>query len=187
MRKLFSLIVLLGISMCFAAQAQTNLYFLNRSKHKIIEVKVGHQLSIKYKGYLGQNEFAKQTVTEINDSMITLGVDPSTLGFAGKMLENNPKFIYRKIYIKDITSFRRMTVARQLLKAGLLVANIAGTYVLLTNLYNANNYSVFETFLISFGVGVGTSVIINSCFPENPKYLLENGWEVTTGLEKPKL
>ncbi len=187
MHKLFIVFCILSLSICFVAQAQTNLYFISKTKHKIIEVKPGQQLSIKYKGYLGQSEFVKQTVTEINDSMITLGVDPTALGSIGKMLEKNPKYVYRKIYIKDITAFRRMTTSRQLLKSGLLIVNVVGSYILLTNLYTKNKLSSSQTFFISFGIGLGTSIIINALFPENPKYQLENGWEVITGSQKPKL
>jgi hypothetical protein len=169
------------------ALAQPNLYFINRAKNKIIEVKPSQQLSIKYKGYLGQPEFVKQTVTDINDSMITLGVDPQLLGGLGKALENNPKFVYRKVRIADILTFRRMTKGRQILKVGLQLANIVASYFLLANLYSNTGLSPASTFAISLGVGISTNIIINTALPENPKYRLEDGWEVTTGNVMPKL
>ena len=187
MSKLRYVFLLSGMLLFLGSGAQPNLYFINRAKHKIIEVSIGQQLSIKYKGYLGQTEFVKQTVTDINDSFVTLGVDPEMLGKGFQaMMSNNPKFIYRKVMIKDILAFRRITAGRQLLKVGLMMGNVAGSYYLLYNLYKKNDFSVGVTFLISFGVSVGTAVVINALLPENPKYQLNEGWEVITGFTRPK-
>ena len=105
------------------SQAQTNLYFTNRAKNKIIEVHAGQQLSLKYNGYLGQPEFVKQTVTEITDSFIVLGINPEIFGSGFKnAVANNPKFVYKKVLLKDVISFRRITSGRQLLKTTLITA-----------------------------------------------------------------
>ena len=181
---------LLFLVLIFGAvlQAQTNIYFINRAKNKVVEVKVGQILSLKYKGYLGQPEFVKETVTEITDSFVVLGVNPEILG-AGfqKILSSNPKFIYKKVMLNDIVSFRRITAGRQLLRTSLMVANIIGIGYLLTDLYHYNTFTVPETLGISLGVGIVSSLAINIFFPENPKYFLNNGWIITTGFEKPKL
>ncbi len=188
MNNLRLFLLMLFIALYCASQAQTNLYFINRSKHKIIEVKTGQQLSLKYKGYLGQPEFAKQTVTEITDSFIYLGVDPELLGdLFKKSISNNPKFIYKKVLLKDIIAFRRMTVGRQFFKSSMMIATIFGTGYLLTDLYQKNKFTTLETLGISFGVGIGTSLLINLVLPENPKCFLSDGWEVTTGTSMPKL
>jgi hypothetical protein len=185
MRKsiIFCFLFLFGLGVF----AQANLYFVNRTKHKVIEVKLGHQLSLKYKGYMGQTEFAKQSLTDLNDSMITLGVNPEDLGILKNMASNNPKFIYRKILIKDILAFRRITTGRLMLKTTLTIANIVGTYFLLTELYQNNKFSNVQTFFISLGVGISTSIIINAALPENPKFNMQDGWEVMVAKEKPKL
>ncbi len=188
MSKRHYIFLLLSILFFLESRAQTNLYFINRAKHKIIEVRVGQQLSIKYKGYLGQTEFVKQSVTDVNDSSVTLGIDPEMFGKGFKtMMSNNPKYVYRKVMIKDIMAFRRMTAGRQLLKSGLMAGNIIGSYYLLYDLYRDNHFSIGVNFLISLGVGIGTSVIINAILPENPKYHLDDGWEVSTGFTSPKL
>jgi len=186
MNSRFWIFLLLSI-FSTAINAQPNLYFINRSKHKVIEVIPGHQLSVKYNGYLGQPEFFKQTLSDITDSSITLGIDPEMFGASKKLLANNPRFMCRRIMLRDIVAFRRITLGRQLLKSTLMTANIVGTYFLLTDLYRNNRFSNLQTFLISLGVGIGTSYIINIAFPENPKYRLEDGWEIVTGYEKPKL
>ena len=170
------------------SQAQTNIYFINTIKHKTIEVKVGQILSLKYNGYLGQPEFVKQTITEITDSFVVLGVNPEIFGPSfQKAMSNNPKFIYKKVLLKDIISFRRITAGRQILKNTLLLANIIGISYLLTDLYHKNNFTPFESFGITLGVGIGSSVLINSIFPENPKYSLGNDWILITGSKNPKL
>jgi hypothetical protein len=167
--------------------AQRNLYFINRARHKVVEVQVGQQLSLKYKGYLNQPEFCRQTVTDITDSTITLGVDPALLGKGyQQMTANNPKFVYRKILIRDIIAFRRISVERALLKNALLVGNLIGSYYLLSDLYHNSHFSTPQTFLISFGTGILSVIVINLLLPENPKYQVENGWEVSTGFIKPK-
>ncbi|MFI5222333.1 MAG: hypothetical protein ACHQK8_08410 [Bacteroidia bacterium] len=176
------------LSFCSDSFAQPNLYFINRAKHRIIEVKPGQMLSVKYKGYLGQMEFAKESVTDINDSMITLGINPEIFSPGiEKMLTNSPKFIHRKIYIKDIVAFRRITLARSLMKTTLVGANIFGSYYLLFNYYKKNNFTTSETFFISLGVGIASTILINLIFPEKPKHRMENGWEAATGYSKPKL
>lgn len=186
--KLRTLFLFCGLLFFCVSQAQTNLYFINKAKNKIIEVQTGQQLSLKYNGYLGQPEFVKQTVTEITDSFVVLGVNPEILGTTyKKVLSNNPKFIYKKVMLKDIIAFRRITVSRQLLKTTLMVANIFGTGFLLTDLYKRSSFSTLETYGISIGIAIGTSIIINLALPENPKYYLNNGWEITTGYIKPKL
>ncbi len=169
-------------------QAQPNLYFINKVKNKVIEVKIGQQLSLKYSGYLGQPEFSKQTVTDISDSFVVLGFDPEALGktFA-KSMSNNPKFVHKKIMLKDILAFRRMTSGRQLLKSTLLLGNIFASSYLLSNLYNDNSITNFQRYFISLGVGFGASILISAIMPENPKYHLNDGWEVRVAYEKPKL
>lgn len=182
------ILLLLPLLFCWQfLAAQPDLYLINRAKHKVIRIKPGQQLSLRYKGYLGQQEFVKQTVTDINDSMVMLGIDPELLtpGFQ-KMVANNPKYVHRKVMLRDITGIRRLTFGRQLLKSGLVVTNIVGTYILLTNLYRNNNFTIGQTFFISLGVGIGTSIIINALLPENPKYNISDGWELVTGYEKPK-
>jgi len=187
MKWRYSVFVLCLILFCHS-QAQTNLYFINKTKNKIIEVQPGEQLSLKYAGYLGQPEFVKQTVTEITDSFVVLGVNPEIFGSTyQKALSDNPKFIYKKVMLKDIISFRRLTISRQLLKSSLMIANIFAAGYLLTDLYKKNNLSTIETLGISLSVGIITSVIINSVLPENPKYDLKNGWIVRAGNVKPKL
>lgn len=165
--------------------AQPNLYFVNRAKHKIIEVKTGQQLSLKYKGYMGQPEFVKQTVTEINDSMITLGIDPAAFGFLQNKMENTPKYIYRNIMLRDILKFRRMTNGRVFLKTGFMLASIVGSYFLLTDLYQNSSFTTGQTFLISIGTGLASTILINALLPENPKYKTEDGWEIVTGNTMP--
>lgn len=168
--------------------AQQNIYFINKAKNKIIEVRLGHQLSLKYNGYLGQSEFVKQTVTDISDSFVVLGINPEILGKTfEKAVSNSPKYIYKKILLKDIISFRRMTSGRELLKSTLMLANIFSTVYILTDLYKKNNFTSLETIGISMGVGIVSSTIINIAFPENPKYEIEDGWTVTTGFRKPNL
>jgi hypothetical protein len=168
--------------------AQQNIYFINKAKNKIVEVKLGQQLSLKYNGYLGQPEFVKQTVSEINDSFVVLGINPDILGKTfEKAVSKNPKYIFKKVLLKDIVSFRKISAGRQLLKSGLLLSSLFGSSYLLADLYSNSSLTHLETFWISFGIAVVSNGIINLAFPENPKYDIGNCWIITTGYSKPNL
>jgi len=188
MRNIFFLSLFFTFFIFENAFAQPNIYFINRQKHKIITVSPGQQLSLKYKGYMNQSEFAKHTVTDVSDSFITLGIDPQMFGNGlGKMLSNSPSYVYRKVRITDILSFRKISNSRLLVKNTLLIGNIVGSYFVLSNLYKQNNFTVGQSFLISLGTGIFSAILINSILPENPKYKMEDGWEIRTGYVKPAL
>ena len=166
------------------ASAQKSLYFFNSQKNKLIEVHEGHYLSLQYTGYLGQTEFVKNVVTAITDSTITLGVEMEKFGFLGT---SNSRLVppHKIIRIKDITAFRKMTVARQLVKSACTIGAVLGSYFLLYDLYNSPSVSRGGAFFISIGVGVGSSLLFNALFPENVKYRLPDGWQVVVAENKP--
>lgn len=154
--------------------AQKKLVFINSTSQKVIELKVGHRAALLYAGYRGQVEFARETVTDITDSTITLGIDMNErLGKPGK----HNRFTYKTISIKDIKGFRRMTLGRQVAKTTLAAAGVVGSFYLLKNVYSSD-ISNFSAFAISVGVGVGLYGINNLIFPENIKYYMQDGWTV---------
>jgi hypothetical protein len=157
--------------------AQQKLVFTHAATQKTIELKVGHRAAILYTGYLGQVEFARETVTDITDSTITLGVDITKILPNSKPGKNN-KLTYKTILIKDIKGFRRMTVGRQAAKSALSIAGIVGSFYLLQGVYSSD-ISNFNAFAISLGVGLGLYGINNLIFPENIKYYMQEGWTVS--------
>ncbi len=151
--------------------------FTHLATQHTIEMKVGHRAAILYTGYRGQLEFSRETVTDITDSTITLGVDVSRIFSNSKPGKNN-QFTYKTISIRDIKGFRRMTLGRQMAKLSFNVAGVVGSFYFLKGVYSSD-MSNFSTFAISLGVGLGLYGINNLLFPENIKYYMDEGWTVT--------
>jgi hypothetical protein len=160
------------------AFAQKMLLFTNTAKNKVIVVKEGQFLSLRYKGYMGQTDFTKQIVTEITDSTITLGTDPEI--FDAKWLKENEGLIknYRIVRISDITAFRRMTLGRHLLKTMVTIGVFVGSYFLLYDVYRNPEVNAAEGFAISLGVAVGAKLLLDLALPEKPNHKLTEGWSV---------
>lgn len=169
-------LLLLANMLMLSAFAQKMLVFRQASTQRVIELKIGHRAAILYSGYLGQLEFARETVTDITDSTITIGVDITKIFPSSKPGKNN-RLVYKVIAIKDIKGFRRMTLGRQLAKSAFNIAGIVGSFYLLQDVYSSD-ISNFNAFAISLGVGLGLYGINNLIFPENIKYYIEEGWTV---------
>jgi len=151
-----------------AAFAQEQSIFIQQQKGKVIQAKLGDQLSIKYRGYLGQTETFKQTLTEINDSSFTLGYS-----FLGPEITT-----YKEIKYADIISFRRIGLGRVILKTTLSLGTAFGVIWFLDRTYKNNDYSLGGRIGISVGVGVGMNLLINALLPEKPKYNVKDGWQI---------
>lgn len=174
-KKLFFLICFSGI---VNAWAQKSLLFYQQKSAKTIELKVGHRAAILYKGYTGQTEFFCETVTEISDSTIELGINlqnkyPSIALRPGKM----NRITHKTIRIIDIIGFRRMTIGRQVAKLTLTTAGIIGSFYILPKIYSTG-LSPTAAFFASLGYGIGILWLNNILFPENIKYYFEDGWSV---------
>ncbi len=175
-----SLILLSFLWISVSVYGQTSLLFFNAQQGKIKRTNFGDQLSIQYKGYLGQPENFKHTLSEITDSSVILGYyfPENTFGSSGKM--RSLGLVHKEILLRDITAFRRMSPARGLLKSTLSLCTAIGTIFLLNNLYQNNQYSTSARIGISLGVGLGTNFLVSLCMPENPKYKMIDGWKVET-------
>ncbi len=160
------------------SSAQKSLLFFNTQANKTIQVKVGHRASILYKGYLGQLEFAKETVTDITDSTIVLGINlAETMPRLAPKPGKSTRLTYKVIRINDIVGFRRMTLGRQFVRLTLTAAGLVGTFVVF-NQAKIQGFTSFNASLITFGAGLGFLWINNLILPENIKYYMESGWQV---------
>lgn len=163
-------IIVFGFLVCWIATsyAQEQILFVNQAKGKVFQAKLGDQLSIKYRGYLGQTETFKQTLTEINDSSFVLGY-----AFLGSALIPNKEIKYT-----DIIAFRRIGLGRVILKTTLSLGTAVGVILLLDRTYKSNDFSLAGKFGISFGVGLGVNLLLNGLLPDNPKYQTKEGWQI---------
>jgi hypothetical protein len=174
MHKPVVLFLLLFCSLiCFG---QKSLLFYNTKTLRTIELKVGHKATLLYKGYLNQTEVICHTVTDITDSTIVIGSDLSII-LPEKRPGQKLGQVQKVIRISDITGFRRMTIGRQLAKAGVGVAGAVGSFYLLQYIYQSD-ISRGNAFLISLGTGFSLIGLNRILFPENIKYYFEDGWQV---------
>ena len=176
-RCLKGIMILLIIVIPLASIGQNVLVFTNSKLNKVIEVKAGQFLSVRYNGYLGQPEFFKNVVTEITDSTILLGIQPELIS---PVLKNrNIPGSGKVIRITDISAFRRMRIGRQLLKSMSILGLAVGDYFLLSHLFRNVKISSGSAFLISLGAGIGGKIFIDLLYPESPKFNMSEGWQVS--------
>ena len=159
-------------------KAQSQLIFINTSINKIIKVQNGDQLSLQYKGYLGQTEYFKHNVGHITDSSVILGYYFPEYGAFQNKMTNNAKWVQKEILLKDITMFRRIGPGRQLLKSTLEFGTALSALFLLNNLYINNTFSNLQKFGITLSAGLIPRIIIGVIMPEKPKYVISDGWRV---------
>jgi hypothetical protein len=160
----------------FIAGAQ-DLVFKN-TNGKTIHLKNGDQLSIFYKGYLGQKQYSNNDFLYKTDSSIVVGVaaKPINNKVADYLLMKGQ--LQKEILFKDIIAFRRISVGRKILKSTLNIAAITGFALLLSESYAKGNMTYGESFLYSLAGGISISLLINLALPENPKYNMEDGWQI---------
>jgi hypothetical protein len=174
MRNLFLAIILF---LSVPVMAQKSLLFYHTGKNKTIEIKQGIRVSLLYKGYMGQVEFSKEIIREITDSTITLGLDYTEM-LPGLRPGRMNLFTHKVIRTEDILGFRKMGVGRQLAKTGVALGGAVGSFYLLRSVFNSNNISTANSFLLSLGIGTGLYAMNELLFPENIKYYMEDGWKV---------
>ena len=164
-----NLILLLFFS--YAATAQ-QLVFSNNQLNKNITLLPGARLMVAYKGYNGQVEYASNVIAEITDSSVVLGV-PYML----KRKHYNVKANNRKeILIKDIIAFRKRSFGAEVTHNLLRTATFLGMAILLSDLFQQNNISRPNAFLISFGTGYSANILLALAFPDKTKYKMDQGW-----------
>jgi hypothetical protein len=177
--KKIMLLLLLSISILANLYSQKTLVFLNTKTNKIIEVEEGQTLSINFKGYNNQIFHFKNTVTTINDSIVVLGEITDELPTWAQKLNKKYEPNYRIVNIKDIVSFRKISIGKSLGKSLINTGVLIGTFIFSVDLVKYNNLSVWQTILLSFGIGAGTSVINSFVLPENPNNKVEGTWVVS--------
>lgn len=159
--------------------AQKKLVFKNTKTLKTVELRVGNRASFSYNGYMQQPEFLKETISDITDSTVVLGMSyfqslPQSITKPGKY----PALVYKVIRIEDITGFRKMGVGRMIAKSAVSIGGIFASYYLLKDIYSSN-ISTGSSILLSMGVGLGLYGVTELLFPENVKYYMADGWQVS--------
>jgi len=174
MKSLVCLLFFLFIGIFAFAQ---ELVFKN-SNGKSIHLKKGDQFSVFYKGYLGQKQYSNTDFLYHTDSSIIVGVGAKLINpkVADYLLMKGQ--LQKEILFKDIIAFRRISAGRKLLKSTLNIVAITSYAFALSEMSVKENLNYGQTLLYSIAGGIGISFIINLALPENPKYKMEDGWQV---------
>ena len=157
--------------------------FSNHKSNKIIVVKPGCKVSLGYYGYNGMQEFTSNTVTDITDSTITLGLDLS-FWFPNKK-PNTSTNNYKIIRLSDITHFRKRSMGGELLKNAMQIGAAVGSIYLLSDLYRNSSISRSNAILVSIGVGLVLNLTVKIMFPENAKHRIQDGWIINIKPNEP--
>jgi hypothetical protein len=118
-------------------------------------------------------------VSLINDSTILLGNISEEQPAWSQKLSRKFEPNYRIIAIKDIVTFRRITIGRSLGKSLLTTSVMLGTFFGTIDLFRNNQLGTWQTALLSLGIGISTSVVNAIILPENPKYKVKEGWVIS--------
>lgn len=174
----YKLYILAWMWVCWIPiQAQT-IVFINPNEGKIIHAKEGDMLSIRYKGYLGQTEYFKNTLTLIGDSSFILGIPFGSDENMGSKLQQQLQ--YKEIKYSDVIAFRRSGMGRTFLKSTLSIGAIVGSFYVLNGLYTRNQVSDLGKIGLSLGVGLSFNLLINVAFPDKPNHKMKDGWQIKT-------
>jgi hypothetical protein len=157
--------------------------FSNHKSNKIIVVKPGCKVALGYYGYNGMQEFTSNTVTDITDSTITLGLDLS-FWFPNKK-PNTSTNNYKIIRLSDITHFRKRSMGGELLKNAMQIGAAVGSIYLLSDLYRNSSISRSNAILVSIGVGLVLNLTVKIMFPENAKHRIQDGWIINIKPNEP--
>ncbi|MCW3806092.1 hypothetical protein [Plebeiibacterium marinum] len=156
--------ILMG-SLGLKAQKQI-LVFLNDKDKKATQIPLGGMLMLEYNGYLNQKELSMNYMMSLSDSSVVL----SKYRLFGTPTEQ------RKIMLKDITGFRKVSVGSQFLKFALTTAATLGSYYAFSD---KNNLNSTERLLYSTGVGLATHFGIKLAFPSKRiKHKITNDWRI---------
>jgi hypothetical protein len=164
MSKKIYLIILAQCCISSLIYAQQKLVFSFPTTGQTVEFTEGNKISILYKGYLGQVEYASDIIRDLNDTTLTLMMRTGL----GK-----PKM--RIIRIADIIAFRRISLGRQLAKLGVSIAGIASSYYLVRYIYRSSLHPAAQ-FGLSLSSGIAVFSLNNHILPDFPNCFLEDGW-----------
>ncbi|MFN4083937.1 MAG: hypothetical protein ACK4K9_09920 [Bacteroidia bacterium] len=161
------------------AISQNTLIIENLNTGKKFKAIPGSTISVYYSGYQNQIEYYKNTLLDLTDSSIVLG-----MFYLPQLSYGNEKpKPYKEILLKDITKIRKISIGKNLIKTALNIATIYGSFYIFQNHINRQNYSTLQNFGITLSFGIGSNVFVNSILNEKPKFSIKDGWKIYTTIE----
>lgn len=148
--------------------AQNAIKFTNSLTGEEVIIKEGDFAKFSYSGYLNQPEIVEKrifriTPIEVHTAQMAFGqIDPKT---------------QRSVLLSDITGFRRYFKYRPQLKTSLQLASTVGIILLYPKVIDRDKLARTEDILLSLGVSIGVSLIIEAVFPKKIKNRMSQGWQ----------
>lgn len=151
-----------------ASFAQHHLVFYNDSTEQIVEIRPRDIIKLEYRGYLSQPEVIENRVIEVKQEALILG--QTAFGYAVPET-------FRTVLLNDITGFRKFSRLRYTLKAAAQIGTAVGSIILFREVIDRSKLSGTGDILLSLGVGIGSTLLIESLFPKRVKNRKQDGWE----------
>lgn len=148
-------------------RAQHYLRFYNEFLQQEVIIRPGDVVKFEYAGYLGQPEALENRVIQISSNAIVLG----QTSFGYLVPETR-----RTILLEDITGFRKFIRARYTLKSLAQIGSAVASIFLLRQVINRDKLSNTQDILLTLGVGVSTTILVESLFPKKVKRKMAEGW-----------
>lgn len=163
---IFCIICLIWAS-AHVALSQNYLRFYNDSLQQEVIIRLGDVAKFEYSGYLRQPEALENRVIQIGSNAIVLG--QSFFGYAVPEAR-------RTILLNDITGFRKFSRLRYTLKATAQIGSAIGSIILFRKVIDRSKLSSTGDVLLTLGVGIGSTILVESLFPKNVKKKMREGW-----------
>lgn len=149
------------------AFSQTHLRFYHDELQQEVVIRPGDVVKFEYAGYLRQPEALENRVVQLGDNAIVLGQT-----FFGNVVPGTQ----RTILIDDITGFRKFSRLRYTLKAATQIGSAVGSIILFRQVIDRSKLSGTGDILLTFGVGLGSTILVEALFPKRVKRKISQGW-----------
>ena len=160
--------ILLSLLLSFPVFAQNALRFTHAATGEEVIIKEGDMAKFSYNGYLNQPEVVENRVYRITP----IDVHLAQMAF-GRVVPQTQ----RSVLLSDISGFRRYFKYRNQLKTGLQLASTVSVILLYPEIVDRDKLTRTEDILISLGVSLGVSLIIEALFPKKIKHRMSHGWQ----------
>lgn len=149
------------------AFSQNYLRFYHDDLQKEVIIRPGDVVKFEYAGYLRQPEALENRVIQLGDNAIVMGQT-----FFGKVVPETQ----RTILLDDVTGFRKFSKLRYTLKTATQIGSAVGSIILFRKVIDRSKLSSTGDILLTLGVGIGSTILVESLFPKRVKRKINQGW-----------
>ncbi len=163
-----SIFLLFFLLIALPSLAQNVIKFTNSLSGKEVIIREGDMAKFSYRGYLNQPEVEENRIFRITPIDVHMG--QMAFGHVAPQTQ-------RSILLSDITGFRKYFKHRTALKTSLQLASTVSIILLYPEIVNRDKLTRTQDILISLGISIGTSLLIEAMFPKKIKNRMNQGWQ----------